>query len=201
MFGILSRKLCTRCGEWKKRDEFCKNPGGKGGLSTWCKSCKKAYDREYQSKRVEERREANIKWMKSHKDQIREARRKAYKENPNVFREKTRNWYALHPDEMAKRTRRWRSANPDKGAEYHSNRRAREKGNGGKVTAKEWRDLCERYGNKCLGCGRTGVKLHLDHVVPLVLGGRNVIDNVQPLCKSCNSKKGAKHIDYRPLYR
>jgi len=32
----------------------------------------------------------------------------------------------------------------------------------------------------------------------LAAGGTHDPDNVQPLCKSCNSKKAIKIIDYRP---
>lgn len=35
-------------------------------------------------------------------------------------------------------------------------------------------------------------------MVPLVLGGTDYIDNIQPLCKSDNSSKGTKIMDYRP---
>ena len=40
----------------------------------------------------------------------------------------------------------------------------------------------------------------MDHVVPLKLGGANTVDNVQPLCGSCNCKKHLKIIDYRDVY-
>ncbi len=43
----------------------------------------------------------------------------------------------------------------------------------------------------CHYCGRrVGAKaLTLDHVVPLVRGGKSVRANIVPACKSCNSKK------------
>lgn len=78
-------------------------------------------------------------------------------------------------------------------------RKARLKGNGGTFTGQEWRALCERLGNTCLACGAVGVDLTVDHVVPLSKGGRNGIENVQPLCRACNLKKGDKMIDYRQM--
>lgn len=79
------------------------------------------------------------------------------------------------------------------------NRRALEKNAEGKITVREWLALCEKYG-KCLCCGRSDVKLTLDHVKPLSIGGANLISNAQPLCVSCNSRKGTKYIDYRPTH-
>jgi len=34
--------------------------------------------------------------------------------------------------------------------------------------------------------------------VPLIKGGSDSIDNLQPLCGYCNSSKGTRVIDYRP---
>ncbi len=67
-------------------------------------------------------------------------------------------------------------------------------------TNSEWQALCNRHGRVCLCCGRTGTRhnpITRDHVIPIRWGGRNTIDNIQPLCKSCNSRKKDKTIDYR----
>lgn len=47
------------------------------------------------------------------------------------------------------------------------------------------------HGKKCKRCGDTK-HLQLDHIVPVVRGGVDEISNLQPLCRSCNAKKGAK---------
>lgn len=61
----------------------------------------------------------------------------------------------------------------------------------------EWNSLKEKFENKCLACGSSGIALTVDHVLPLSLGGTNSIENIQPLCLICNSRKNNKHIDYR----
>jgi 5-methylcytosine-specific restriction endonuclease McrA len=68
--------------------------------------------------------------------------------------------------------------------------------NGGSFTYEEWISLCARFGNRCLACGEHK-KLTVDHVLAVSLGGTSDISNIQPLCHSCNSRKSAKHIDYR----
>lgn len=43
----------------------------------------------------------------------------------------------------------------------------------------------------CHYCGKrvTAAELTMDHIVPLVRGGRSVKDNLVPSCKTCNTKK------------
>jgi hypothetical protein len=48
---------------------------------------------------------------------------------------------------------------------------------------------------RCRACGATpgrGVSLHIDHVVPVKLGGGNTLANLQVLCSTCNLGKGAR---------
>lgn len=49
----------------------------------------------------------------------------------------------------------------------------------------------ERDEHKCKYCGSTK-KLEIDHIVPLAKGGTNDLENLQILCKTCNSRKGAR---------
>lgn len=63
--------------------------------------------------------------------------------------------------------------------------------NGGTHTETEWLALCARYDQRCASCGGSK-KLTRDHIVPVSKGGTNDIDNIQPLCKSCNSAKKDK---------
>ena len=49
----------------------------------------------------------------------------------------------------------------------------------------------ERDGLACLHCGVTE-NLSLDHIHPFSLGGLDTVENLQTLCRSCNSRKGAK---------
>jgi 5-methylcytosine-specific restriction endonuclease McrA len=50
------------------------------------------------------------------------------------------------------------------------------------------------------GCARCKEKkIGKDHVVPLCRGGSDGIDNIQPLCVSCNRWKGVCRYDFRPI--
>lgn len=63
-----------------------------------------------------------------------------------------------------------------------------------KIEVKE--HVFNKYGKKCLRCG-SDENITLDHVVPVIKGGKNSLDNLQPLCASCNSWKNSKTIDFR----
>ena len=52
-------------------------------------------------------------------------------------------------------------------------------------------DVFERDGHRCRRCG-SGRRLCADHIEPESKGGPMTLDNLQPLCRSCNSKKGVK---------
>ena len=148
---------------------------------------------------------------------LRERRRAAIKvyraANLDLVREKnriqSRNTYESRKPYMAA----WVAANAEKVREYRRtrdaamsdeqrekkrvhvrNRRARQRGNGGKHTAAQIRDLLVRQRYRCIYCPanlRRGY--HADHVMPLALGGSNDISNIQLLCPTCNDSKGYSH--------
>lgn len=60
------------------------------------------------------------------------------------------------------------------------------------IPNKVYVDVFERDNYTCQICGATkedGVKLHVDHIIPIAKGGTNDIDNLQVLCQRCNSGK------------
>lgn len=64
-----------------------------------------------------------------------------------------------------------------------------------KVTPSLRYDVMRRDNFRCQICGSTasdGVKLHVDHIVPVSKGGKTTESNLRTLCDRCNMGKGAK---------
>lgn len=92
----------------------------------------------------------------------------------------------------------YREKNREKYRIYAVNRRFLKFGALGSHNIGEWEYLKKQYGYTCPSCKKTepNIKLTEDHIIPLIKGGSNFIENIQPLCQSCNSIKHTKIIKY-----
>lgn len=57
-------------------------------------------------------------------------------------------------------------------------------------------EILKRDNFSCCICGRTcddGVKLHVDHIIPVAKGGKTVRENLRTLCDECNLGKSDKY--------
>jgi 5-methylcytosine-specific restriction endonuclease McrA len=57
-------------------------------------------------------------------------------------------------------------------------------------TEAQWLEVLERYDYRCVKCGCTPVgRPCKDHITPIHVGGSDSIENLQPLCRQCNTGK------------
>lgn len=75
--------------------------------------------------------------------------------------------------------------------------KARKKGAKGNHTLQEWLELKKQCDYTCQICGlrepfenQHSEFLTEDHIISLNKGGTDYIENIQPLCHSCNGRKG-----------
>ena len=207
-------RICRGCDSTKCHKAFSKDAKGSLGLSARCKDCVRAYQKshidEINASRRENRRENADHYNAYNREfhrknpESKKARNRKYREEKtekiNVGWNSWRNRNAERVNAYKREyDRKYRQEHPGASAANFANRQSRKRQAGGEFSTKEWRTLCAYYDYTCLCCWKLEpeIKLTSDHLVPLARGCTNFIDNIQPLCLSCNMSKGAKTIDYR----
>jgi 5-methylcytosine-specific restriction endonuclease McrA len=187
------------------------------------------YTKTYQQEHSEERREYKQAWYQANKERYKEyaqrkrrkappkqrqkrnkmtreqrkLRKKAYREScAEQIRTYNQAYYRSHEEYNRNRRKLYLQSHPEKFKVYYNVRRTRKTQAGGSFTFQQWEELKVYYSHTCLCCGRQepDITLTVDHVTPISRGGTSNIDNIQPLCLSCNSSKKDNIIDYRTQF-
>ena len=119
-----------------------------------------------------------VPWNKGKKDIYTEETKKKMASNKEQYGEKSHNWKGgLNPMWI---------------------RKQRIKQNGGSHIFGEWELLKKQYNFTCPSCKikEPEIILTKDHIIPLSKGGSDNIENIQPLCRSCNSRKHTIVLEY-----
>lgn len=137
-------------------------------------------------------REWRRAWNKKNPERQIAASARYYADNAERLRSRARAWFAANPERASAQSKKWFAANPEMVRIYQANRRARINAAEGTHTPAD----IQRIGNaqrwKCHWCGKpTKRKYHVDHIMPLVLGGTNWPKNLAITCARCNQRKHA----------
>lgn len=135
---------------------------------------------------------ANARYREENRDQLLAKQREWRKRNLEQQRaqDRQRSLKRYRSGGKSAYMKAWRQRNPQKAREFlrASFHKRRVLSHGESFTANEWTVLLAQCGDVCAYCGADG-PLTADHRIPLSRGGRNVIENIVPACKSCNSRK------------
>jgi 5-methylcytosine-specific restriction endonuclease McrA len=152
--------------------------------------------KEWYEKNLNYNRFRVLEYYYSNREIIKERWSAAYKADPEKYRLRSLLWQRANPEKKRIYLRNWYANNPGKSRLYEAKRRT----GSGTVSLDILEILWELQCGMCaydFWCRNdlSKVGFHLDHVMPLALGGRHEDANLQLLCPSCNLSKGPKHPD------
>lgn len=170
-----------------------------------CKEKNAAAVKETKRRSYVKHREANLAYAAAY----REANAEAIKENTAGkhaeysarYRKKNyekclengRAWKEANKEHHRSYCAEWTRKNPIKNRLKEHRRRARKTAAGGSLSGGIVDKLMVLQKGRCACCGeKLNGKYHIDHIVPLALGGANSDENAQLLLPSCNLSKGTK---------
>ena len=172
-----------------------------------------AASRKYQSENIEKIRASaaswrannpekvsvnRLAWAASNKGKVFEINRKQRLKNPKALRDKKAEYRNANKEKIASAGRIYREENKDAIRLLKANRRAKKREAGGSLSTGLVDRLMVLQKGRCACCGdRLGGSYHLDHIIPIALGGENTDGNIQLLKARCNLQKKAKHpVDF-----
>jgi hypothetical protein len=156
-----------------------------------------ARDKRYYWSHIEQKSARDKNYYETHKEQELTRRSNYYKTHREQILKRTKNYQHAHADQISKREKKYRQTERGsfRAREKSHRRRARERASKVDLTSEEWQRILKNQEDKCNLCGKRLCKSRpatMDHIIPLAKGGDLTFNNTQALCRSCNSRKGAK---------
>lgn len=193
-----TEKTCSKCRALKPVEEFSRASNKRDGLHPHCKACASIYAAKWYAENKEKNKEACAAWYEKNSDKAKAAAAARYIANPEKIKTSISKWRKGNPEKVRAWNAKWNAANLEAKRIYEQNRRARKRDVGGKLSKGLADKLFKLQRGKCACCGKPlGDDYHLDHRMPLALGGANEDWNMQLLRQQCNNQKHARHpVDF-----
>ena len=181
--GVGQAKICSKCDQVKALDDFALDRYGKHGRYSICKTCKAAWRRaDYAAdpQRTLAINRAALRRVLSDPD----------RRSQHLARERStdRAFWAANTEQARAAQRAKRAANPQLYADFFRKNNLRRRSQlVGDYTPAQLAERMVYWHNQCWMCG--GAYESVDHVKPLNRGGPDLLANLRPACRSCNSRK------------
>lgn len=173
--------------------EPCKNGhvAKRNTKSGTCVICSIEISKQYRDKNKVLINARKLERYKKNPEKFRAISLASYFKNHEAGKSKNRNDYAKNIEKRRQYAKDYRKANPDVKKAQHAVRRARKFKSTGSYKAADVKRLLELQKGKCACCYEKLKNYHVDHIMPLALGGANNVENIQILCPICNMKKSS----------
>ena len=196
----MNTKICPKCEVEKSLSEFCKNKYTKDGLQYWCKCCVNIYNKNLYCSNKQYRQ--NI---------LNNTRRYFKTDKGKISNKKSQLKYRQgNGKDKYNEYQRYYSKTP-KGRSIHRkfghNRRLKKQNITHDWTTQQEIDKLNETHGYCKICSKyIGINnLTLDHIIPISkvpIGAVYTINDIQFICKECNSRKSAKSdINYSSILK
>lgn len=177
-------KACNTCFAVKPLSAYNQDKAKPDGRCGRCRPCDREAASAWATVNAERKQERMREYRRANADRIAEYKREYYRANAERERERAREHQREH-----RQTDTGRAVNRAKKAR----RRARKLG--AECDGHTWQDLLAAFEDadlfRCAYCDAPWE--HVDHVMPLALGGGEVVGNLVPACAPCNLSKGARN--------
>lgn len=187
-------KTCTKCKTEKPLGMFCLARGGHYGVASRCRACMNAYGIAYRVANPDKAKADEASYRKRNHARIKAINAAYWVSNKEKIKARKAVYQAANPEKARVACAAWGKLNREKTRIYCRNRRARKFKAGGTLSQGLASRLFTLQRGKCPCCGLPlGDNYHLDHIMPLALGGSNTDDNIQLLRAICNRQKHTAH--------
>lgn len=159
-------------------------------MKKFCKRCDCESERYADGRCIKCTLARNAAWAKQNQDTKNRISRGWNERNRHQKREINAVYRAAKNEEIRQKRKAQRQTDPSIERIKAATRKALKLGNGGSLSKNIVQLLLDKQNGLCACCQQPlNGKFHLDHIMPLSLGGRNDDANVQLLLPKCNLQK------------
>ncbi len=149
---------------------------------------------EYRKENAEKIAAGQAEHYRKNAERIAARHAEHYRKNVEKIAARMAEYYRENTERIAVRQAEYNKKNPEKITAKAQRRLTKVQETCDGTVTEEFIRLSILGAPCCIYCLASGVKLTLDHFIPLSKGGIHTASNCVPACKHCNSSKGAKDV-------